>query len=138
MLARRAVYVAYTIPIVWAGLASRRHRSELPQFVGEYAGDTLWALMVYLLVSSIIPARSVRLRAMVAITIAFLVELSQCYHAPWLDAIRQTTWGGLILGFGFLWTDLLCYAFGVAIGAVIERGATSVLRIRSGSQLTHR
>ncbi len=41
------------------------------------------------------------------------VELSQLYHAPWIDSIRQTTLGGLILGFGFLWSDLACYALGV-------------------------
>jgi hypothetical protein len=30
------------------------------------------------------------------------IDLIQLYHAPWIDSIRQTTLGGLILGFGFI------------------------------------
>ena len=40
------------------------------------------------------------------------IELSQLYHALWIDAIRNTTLGGLIIGFGFLWSDLVCYTIG--------------------------
>ncbi|MCA9011825.1 MAG: DUF2809 domain-containing protein [Planctomycetaceae bacterium] len=39
---------------------------------------------------------------------------------PWLDSLRQTILGRLILGFGFLWSDLLCYTAGVAIGIGID------------------
>ena len=46
--------------------------------------------------------------------------MSQLYHAPWIDSIRHTTLGGLILGYGFLWSDLACYAVGVGLGVVIE------------------
>ncbi|MGC1717640.1 MAG: DUF2809 domain-containing protein [Isosphaeraceae bacterium] len=42
------------------------------------------------------------------------------YHAPWIDSIRQTTLGGLILGFGFLWSDLACYAVGVVLGVLVD------------------
>ena len=50
------------------------------------------------------------------------VEISQLYHAPWIDSIRQTTLAALILGFGFLWSDLVCYAAGVSLGILIGRG----------------
>ena len=42
------------------------------------------------------------------------------YHAPWIDSIRRTTLGGLVLGFGFVWSDLACYAVGVGLGILIE------------------
>jgi hypothetical protein len=42
------------------------------------------------------------------------------YHAPWIDSIRGTTLGGLILGYGYLWSDLACYAVGVGLGALME------------------
>ncbi len=58
--------------------------------------------------------------AVTAWLFAFSIELSQLYHSPWLDQIRQTRVGGLILGFGFLWTDLLCYGVGVATGCILE------------------
>jgi hypothetical protein len=92
----------------------------LPAFVAEYAGDTLWALMVFLLVSTLLVGRPILVRAAISLALAFLVEISQLYHAPWIDAIRQTTLGGLVLGFGFLWTDLVCYSVGVVIGVVAE------------------
>ena len=38
----------------------------------------------------------------------------------WIDAIRNTTLGGLILGFGFLWSDLVCYTIGIIVGAIID------------------
>ncbi|MDO4536447.1 MAG: DUF2809 domain-containing protein, partial [Clostridium perfringens] len=45
---------------------------------------------------------------------------SQIYHAPWIDSIRNTTLGGLVLGFGFLWSDILCYTIGIAIGVALD------------------
>ena len=48
------------------------------------------------------------------------VEVSQLYHAPWIDSIRHTTLGGLILGFDFLWSDLVCYAVGVGLGVLVD------------------
>ncbi|MCG8538340.1 MAG: DUF2809 domain-containing protein [Clostridia bacterium] len=29
--------------------------------------------------------------------------------------------GGLILGFGFLWSDIVCYAIGILIGLLAEK-----------------
>ena len=49
-----------------------------------------------------------------------LVEVSQLFHAPWIDSIRRTTLGGLVLGFDFVWSDLACYAVGVGLGLLIE------------------
>ncbi|MDZ4851576.1 MAG: DUF2809 domain-containing protein [Pirellulaceae bacterium] len=94
----------------------------MPAFLAEYAGDTLWALMLFLLVSMLLAGRPIFLRAAISLALAFLVEISQLYHAPWIDSIRQTTLGGLVLGFGFLWTDLVCYSVGITIGAVAELG----------------
>jgi len=95
----------------------------LPAFLAEYAGDTLWALMLFLLVSTLLAGQPVRARAVISLALAFLVEISQLYHAPWIDSIRQTTLGGLVLGFGFLWTDLVCYSVGVMIGVIAELGS---------------
>ena len=50
-----------------------------------------------------------------------LVEVSQLYKAPWIDSIRRTTLGGLVLGYDFVWSDLACYAVGVGLGVAVER-----------------
>lgn len=120
MIRIRFVYLLSATVVVIAGLASRRYRGQLPAFLAEYAGDTLWALMVFLLVSTLLAGRPILVRAAITLALAFLVEISQLYHAPWIDSIRQTTLGGLVLGFGFLWTDLACYTVGIFLGIVIE------------------
>jgi hypothetical protein len=99
--------------------------------LAEYAGDTLWALMVFLLVSTLLAGRPILVRAAISLALAFLVEVSQLYHAPWIDAIRQTTLGGLVLGFGFLWTDLVCYSAGVMIGVIAEWAIVARMRVSS-------
>ena len=78
--------------------------------------------MLFLLVSTLFAGRPVLARAAISLALAFLVEVSQLYHAPWIDSLRQTTLGGLVLGFGFLWTDLVCYSVGIVTGSLTERG----------------
>lgn len=113
-------YLLCAAVVLALGLASRRYDVWLPTILSEYAGDTLWALLVFLGISALRPDARLPLRGAVALGIAFLVEISQLYHAPWIDAIRATKIGGLVLGFGFLWTDLVCYAVGVSIGILLD------------------
>jgi hypothetical protein len=124
----RFVYFIAAVVVVLAGLASRRYRGQLPAFLAEYAGDTLWALMVFLLVSVVLASRPLMVRAAIAFGLSFLVEISQLYHAPWIDSIRQNTLGGLVLGFGFLWSDLVCYSVGIAIGVVAESAIVAKMK----------
>jgi threonine/homoserine/homoserine lactone efflux protein len=114
------VYILSAIIVMLAGLASRRYRTNLPSFVGEYVGDVLWALMLFLAVSFVLASRPLVQRCIISLVLAFAVEVSQLYHAPWIDSIRNTTLGGLVLGFGFLKSDLVCYLVGIAAGALIE------------------
>ncbi len=118
---RRIVYLLLAIVTMLIGLASRRYRQNLPVFIGEYSGDVLWALMLFLIVSFLLAGRPLVQRCIISLVLALAVELSQLYHAPWIDGIRSTTLGGLVLGFGFLWSDLVCYFVGIASGAFMER-----------------
>lgn len=120
MIRTRFVYLLAAIVVVIAGLASRSYREQLPAFLADYAGDTLWALMLFFLVSTLLAGRPVLVRGASSLALAFLVEISQLYHARWIDSIRQTTLGGLVLGFGFLWTDLVCYSVGIVTGSLTE------------------
>jgi hypothetical protein len=117
---RRLFYFACAATTIVLGLASRRFGASQPAFIAEFAGDTLWALMVFLGVSVVAPSARLSSRGTVALAFACGIELSQLHHALWIDTIRQTTLGGLILGFGFLWSDLLCYTAGVAIGVILD------------------
>jgi hypothetical protein len=122
-------------PLVWInlialvcllGISSRRYAHVLPGFIAAYSGDTLWALAAFLGTGLVLPRASTRTIALLAMIFSVAIELSQLYHAPWIDSIRQTTLGGLILGFGFLWSDLSCYAVGVGLGVMIDIGARAL------------
>lgn len=51
---------------------------------------------------------------------AWGVEVSQLYHAPWIDAIRAMVPGRLVLGTTFNWPDLPAYSVGIALGSLAE------------------
>jgi hypothetical protein len=102
------------------GIGSRRYTHFLPEFIAAYAGDTLWASAAFFGFGLILRRVSTQTIAALTITFSILIEVSQLYHAAWIDSIRQTTLGGLILGFGFLWSDLACYALGVGIGVAVD------------------
>lgn len=114
----RIVYAAVMLLTLLLGLASRKFRAYLPTFVGAYAGDTLWAFLVYYLIRWVWIQASARMVLLLAFLFSFGIEVSQFYHAPWIDALRRTTLGGLVLGFAFLWSDLLCYSVGI-LGAYL-------------------
>ena len=110
------------------GLGSRRFASRLPGFVADYTGDTLWATAAFLGIGLVLPRASTRRVAVLALLVSLAVEVGQLYHAPWIDSIRRTTLGGLVLGYDFVWSDLACYAAGVGVGVLIESGSSSPAR----------
>jgi len=116
----RALYAILILVVIVAGLASRRYPSLLPAQLGKYPGDALWALMVMLLFGFAKPRWSIARTAVAALSTSFAVEFSQIYQADWINAIRETTLGHLVLGSGFDPRDLLAYTVGVAIGAASE------------------
>ena len=117
----RLKYFAAAVIVILLGLASRRYAAVLPWVVAEYAGDTLWALTAFLGFAIAFPRWTTMRVAGAAMLFAAAIEVSQLYHAPWLDEIRRTTFGALVLGQGFLWSDILCYAVGVGFGCLLDR-----------------
>jgi len=116
----RVQYTILTVSVLLLGLAARKFGTYLPEFVNAYIGDTLWALMVFFGVAFVFHRQSTARVALLALLFSFGIEISQLYHAPWIDSVRATRLGGLVLGFGFLWTDLLCYSVGIVAGAWID------------------
>lgn len=112
-------YLILSILVMILGLLSRRI-DNLPQIISAYSGDILWSLMIFLLIAFIFNKGSSIFIISMAIIFSYSVEISQLYHAPWIDGIRGTTLGALVLGYGFLWSDLVCYTIGVMIGAGLD------------------
>lgn len=116
----RLTYLSLIFIVMLLGLGSRKFGDFLPEFVSNYLGDTLWALMVFFIMGFLFKRSSTLKVGIYSLVFSFLIEISQLYHAPWLDSIRHNKIGGLILGFGFLWSDLICYTVGVIIGILLE------------------
>jgi Protein of unknown function (DUF2809) len=129
-----ALAVVITIAL---GLASRRWAAALPDFVGAYVGDGLWAAMVYFGLGALAPGALWTRRAALALALCFAIEFSQLYHAPWIDQVRATRVGALVLGFGFLWTDLVAYTLGVGVAAGLAH-ALHRKRTSAGTRLDDR
>jgi len=116
----RFYYLVGTVVVIISGLASRKFQSYLPDFINTFLGDALWALMIYLIVAALFKNRKRTIIAILSLMFCYLIEISQLYHAPWIDSIRRTTLGGLVLGFGFLWSDIIAYTLGIVTGIIIE------------------
>lgn len=124
----RFVYIALAIVVMLLGLATRHFSEYLPHWINLFLGDTLWALMVFLLFGLLLRNAETRWIAAIAITFSFGIEVSQLYHAQWIDSLRRTRLGGLVLGYAFLWSDLISYSLGIGMGILVDRKLIRRLR----------
>ena len=118
----RPVYFLAILVVIALGLLSRRFPQCLPAALGKYPGDALWALMVFLGFGCVFRRAPTAIVALAALAFSVAIEVSQLYHAPWIDAVRATLPGRLVLGCGFAWSDLAAYAVGILVGALAEGG----------------
>lgn len=104
-----------------AGLVIRFARIGLPPFVTKYGGSMLWALMIYWVVSTLLPRWSIAKTAALAGVITLAVECLKLYHAPGLDTFRLTLPGILLLGRIFSPWDIVAYWLAIAVGGFVDR-----------------
>jgi len=115
---KRTRYALLILGTIGLGLLSRTPLT--PALIYPYVGDAFYSLMMYFIMAFIFIRQKPTTIFILAVSICFLIELSQLYHAPFIDSIRQTRLGGLVLGFGFLWSDLLAYTAGGLLGLAFE------------------
>jgi hypothetical protein len=116
----RLLYAVFTIVVIILGLSSRKFAFALPDLLNGYLGDALWSLMIFIGFGFLFPKIETRKLAFISLIFCYGIEISQLYHAEWIDSIRATTLGGLVLGYGFLWSDLVAYTIGVGVGMLGE------------------
>jgi hypothetical protein len=116
----RPIYAIAIALVIGTGVLWRSGLFPLPDFVAKYGGDSLWALVVFLCFGMAFHRSSTVRIALVAVCFAWSVEFLQLYHAPWIDGIRSTRLGHLVLGTMFNSPDLLAYVIGIALGALAE------------------
>ena len=116
----RLIYMIIILVTIIMGLGSRYFAMYLPKWVNLYFGDFLWAFMIFFIFGLLFRKNSTLKVMITSLIYCYLIEISQIYNSPWIDNIRQTTVGHLILGRGFLWSDLISYAFGILVGGYID------------------
>ncbi|MCI5209181.1 MAG: DUF2809 domain-containing protein [Candidatus Electrothrix sp. ATG2] len=117
---RLLIYLPLIGLIITLGLPARLVPQYLPNWYVTYAGDFLWAMLVFFLYALLLrlPTKSC---FCIALLTAYLIEISQLFHPAWLDYLRSIRLLGFILGFGFLWSDLIAYTLGISLAAGIDR-----------------
>lgn len=127
----RLLYVLLGALVTATGLLWRSGLLPLSSFVSKYGGDALWALLVFVGFGFLFPRASTLRITVISFCFAWAIEFSQLYHAPWLDSIRSTKPGHLVLGSTFNAPDLLAYALGILLGALAENTYRSSLPLNS-------
>jgi glycopeptide antibiotics resistance protein len=117
----RKMYFGAVLLTILLGLASRKYSHLLFPFIAENAGDVLWAMMVYFGFRFLLVNKSMITAFLLSFLFSFGIEFSQLYQEDWMNQIRGTLLGALILGKGFLLVDLIRYSTGIVIAYSLDR-----------------
>ncbi len=115
------LYFLITLLVIIIGITVRLKQEWFPDFVNLWLGDLLYAVMMFFAISFLFPNKKALHRAFAAAIVCYAVEFFQMYHAPWIEAVRSTLLGKLILGRGFLWSDVLAYSAGVVMAYLLDK-----------------
>jgi len=118
MQRNRWYYFLFIITIIGLGLGSRT--ASVPAFIYPYLGDYLYATMMYFIVAFLFPFQKPLKVAILSVSICYAIEVFQLYDAAWINAIRKSRLGALVLGSGFLWSDMVSYTLGAGTGWLLE------------------
>lgn len=120
-MGKRIKYLIITFIVMVMGLLSRKFMFIFPKTIAPFVGDMLWAMMIYFGFRFVFLRLKLKENLILSIIFCFGIEISQLYQTNWLNDIRNTTLGGLVLGHGFLWMDLISYSIGIVIALLIDK-----------------
>jgi hypothetical protein len=134
----RLVYTVLGALVIISGLAVRSPALDIPPFFAKYAGDALWAVLVFLGFGWLFRSRPTWQVTLMAIVFSCTIEFSQLYHGKWIDRVRQTLFGRLVLGSDFAWFDMAAYLAGILPTALAENAAASLVGVKQSKPVEHR
>ena len=106
------------IPIFIIGLTSEFYSGPGRDFFNDYFSDFVYQIFLILLIIFIFPQVNPSKTAWEIFIFNCIIEFSQLWRPPFLQAIRATLFGRLFLGSGFSWEDFIGYILGCSIGWV--------------------
>ncbi|GEO10868.1 hypothetical protein SAE01_33640 [Segetibacter aerophilus] len=101
------------------GIGTRSTGVILPDLIRNYGGDTFFATCIFFGVRFLATQKQLSKVGAIAYLICLCIETLQLYQAPWIQKVRHTYPFGLLLGYGFVWSDWICYAVGVVVALTI-------------------
>ncbi|MFM9277141.1 ribosomal maturation YjgA family protein [Paenibacillus jiagnxiensis] len=119
-LKQRLIYATATLLTMLLGLASRAFAEELPDFIARHAGDALWSAMIYFGFRVLFVQQRLVFTMLLSLMFCYAIEFSQLVQTDWLNRLRSTVLGALVLGHGFLVIDLLRYTIGIGMAAALD------------------
>ena len=115
----RVALLLTIIPILIVGLSSEFYSGPGGEFFNDYFGDFLYQIFLILLIVFMFPQISPTKIAWGVFIFNCLIEFSQLWKPPFLQAIRATLFGRLFLGSGFSGEDFIGYILGCTLGWVL-------------------
>jgi hypothetical protein len=115
-----AVSLALIACTLVSGLGLRFAPLGLPHFIVKYGGSTLWALMIYWIVSTVLSSWGILWAIAISGAVASAVEGVKLYHSPGLDAFRLTLLGILLLGRVFSPWNIVAYCIAILVGGFAD------------------
>ena len=125
----RGRYIAWSLLCIAIGIGSRLQHSD-NVVVDKYLGDGAYAVLIYLMISTVRPHGAAGMRALSAFAISCAIEFFQLTGVG--ASLRESgsllpRLLGVVLGSGFSVLDIFAYAAGIALILLID---TTIFRSR--------
>ncbi|MCY6489559.1 ribosomal maturation YjgA family protein [Leptolyngbya sp. GGD] len=99
-----------------------RFTAALPGWITDIAGSLAYQIFWMALVQFCFPKLSIAKTAIAVFCFSCAIEFLQLWQPPFLQAIRATLPGRLVLGNTFVWSDFPPYAIGCFLGWLLLSG----------------
>ncbi|MEL7036923.1 MAG: DUF2809 domain-containing protein [Cyanobacteria bacterium J06592_8] len=117
----RWIIFAIVITLVPIGLASKFYQGPLEFWINNSFSSIFYEMFWIFLVLLIWPQLSPGWVSFWVFIVTSILEFMQLWKPPFLQAIRATLMGRLLLGVSFVWTDFIYYVIGCTVGWLILR-----------------
>lgn len=108
-----------------------RFHAPAPEWINDSLGSIAYQILLMLLVAFFLPkAEPVWLAIWVCLA-SCAIEFLQLWQPPFLQAIRATLPGRLILGNTFTWSDFPFYFIGSFVGWLVMRLLINLTQVQS-------
>ena len=114
------IYIPIILLLIVIGLPTRIVPDIFPHWFTTYAGDFIWAMMIFFLYRLLFKWGTFK-TFLIALATTYLIEITQLFHPAWLEYLRSFKLVGLVIGYSFLWSDIVAYTAGISMGAIVDK-----------------